>query len=101
MELPSGRSYELAGKVEHGLAVINQAADLRTLWAVFPNPNNVLIPGLEVRVISRLTDESFGQADIEHRATMQTTVVIAFWPIEPTLVEYSPTKRLNDLYGLL
>jgi hypothetical protein len=42
--------------VEHSLAVIDQATDMLTLWAVFPNPNNVLTPGLKVRVISRLTE---------------------------------------------
>lgn len=52
---PGGRTYEQAGKVEHSLAVIDQATML-TLWAVFPNPNNVLTPGLKVRVISRLTE---------------------------------------------
>jgi multidrug efflux pump subunit AcrA (membrane-fusion protein) len=51
-----GRTYEQAGKVEHSLAVIDQATDMLTLWAVFPNPNNVLTPGLKVRVISRLTE---------------------------------------------
>jgi membrane fusion protein, multidrug efflux system len=56
LELPGARTYEQAGKVEHSLAVIDQATDMLTLWAVFPNPNNVLIPGLKVRVISRLTE---------------------------------------------
>jgi membrane fusion protein, multidrug efflux system len=56
LELPSGRTYEHAGKVEHSVAVIDQATDMLTLWAAFPNPNNVLIPGLKVRVVFRLTD---------------------------------------------
>jgi membrane fusion protein (multidrug efflux system) len=54
LELPSGRTYAHVGQVEHSLAVIDQATDMLTLWAVFPNPDNVLIPGLKVRVISRL-----------------------------------------------
>jgi membrane fusion protein (multidrug efflux system) len=56
LELPSGRTYEHAGKVEHSVAMIDQATDMLTLWAVFPNPDNVLIPGLKVRVVFRLTD---------------------------------------------
>jgi membrane fusion protein, multidrug efflux system len=56
LELPSGRTYGHGGKVEHSLAMIEQGTDTLTIWAVFPNPNNVLIPGLKVRVISRLTD---------------------------------------------
>jgi membrane fusion protein, multidrug efflux system len=56
LELPSGRTYEHAGKAEHSVAVIDQATDMLTLWAVFPNPDNVLIPGLKVRVVFRLTD---------------------------------------------
>jgi membrane fusion protein, multidrug efflux system len=56
LELSSGRTYEHAGKVEHSLAMIDQGTDALTLWAVFPNPSNVLIPGLKVRVISRLTE---------------------------------------------
>ncbi len=56
LELPSGRTYEHGGKVEHSLAMIDQASDTLTLWAVFPNPNNILIPGLKVRIISRLAD---------------------------------------------
>jgi multidrug efflux pump subunit AcrA (membrane-fusion protein) len=56
LELPSGRTYDYAGRVEHSLAVIDQGTDTLTLWAVFSNPTNVLIPGLKVRVIFRLTD---------------------------------------------
>ena len=56
LELPSGRTYQHAGSVEHSLAVIDQTTDMLTLWAVFPNPNNGLIPGLKVRVISRLNN---------------------------------------------
>lgn len=56
LELPGGRSYEHPGQMEHSLAMIDPANDMLTLWALFPNPNNVLVPGLKVRVISRLTD---------------------------------------------
>jgi membrane fusion protein (multidrug efflux system) len=56
LELPSGHLYEHIGKAEYSVTQIDQATDMMTLWAVFPNPNNVLVPGLKVRIISRLTD---------------------------------------------
>jgi membrane fusion protein, multidrug efflux system len=56
LELPSGRTYEHTGQVEYTASLIDHATDMLTLWAVFPNPNNVLIPGLKVRVVSCLTD---------------------------------------------
>jgi RND family efflux transporter MFP subunit len=56
LELPSGRLYEHTGKAEYSVTQIDQATDMMTLWALFPNPNNVLVPGLKVRVISRLPE---------------------------------------------
>jgi hypothetical protein len=29
-----------------------------TVWSVFPNPHNVLVPGLKVHVISHLADQT-------------------------------------------
>jgi membrane fusion protein (multidrug efflux system) len=57
LELPSGRTYELSGKPDRG-ANIDQSTDATTVWAVFPNPHNVLIPGLKVHVISHLADQT-------------------------------------------
>ena len=56
LELPSERIYEFSGKPDRG-ASIDQSTDMTTVWAVFPNPHNVLIPGLKVHVISRLADQ--------------------------------------------
>jgi membrane fusion protein, multidrug efflux system len=56
LELPSGRIYEHSGKSEYSGGEIDQSTGMMTLWAEFPNPGNVLVPGLKVRVISRLTD---------------------------------------------
>ena len=58
LELPSERIYELSGKPESHGEQIDQSTDVMTVWAVFPNPQNVLVPGLKVHVISRLADET-------------------------------------------
>ena len=57
LELPSDRTYELSGKPEPRGPDIDQSTDVTTVWALFPNPHNVLVPGLKVRVISRLADQ--------------------------------------------
>ena len=57
LELPSERIYELSGKAEPRGPDIDQSTDVSTIWAEFPNPHNVLVPGLKVRVISRLADQ--------------------------------------------
>jgi membrane fusion protein, multidrug efflux system len=56
LELPSGRVYEHSGKPEYSGGEIDQSTGMMTLWAEFSNPGNVLVPGLKVRVISRLID---------------------------------------------
>ena len=56
LELPSGRIYEHSGKSEYSGGEIDQSTGMMTLWAEFSNPGNVLVPGLKVRVISRLVD---------------------------------------------
>ena len=57
LELPSERIYELPGKLESHGEQIDQSTDVMTVWAVFPNPHNVLVPGLKVRVISHLAEQ--------------------------------------------
>jgi membrane fusion protein (multidrug efflux system) len=57
LELPSERMYELPGKPEPHGEEIDQSTDVMTVWAVFPNPHNVLVPGLKVEVISHLADQ--------------------------------------------
>ena len=56
LELPSGRIYEHFGKPEYHGGEIDQSTDMMTVWAEFPNPDNVLVPGLKVHVISRLAN---------------------------------------------
>lgn len=54
LELPTERTYELSSRpLPHGEG-IEQSTDVTTEWAVFPNPHNVLIPGLKVHVLSHL-----------------------------------------------
>src|ERR1700722_15277803 len=58
LELPSERMYELSGKPDPHGEEIDQSTDVMTVWAVFPNPHNVLVPGLKVHVISHLADQT-------------------------------------------
>jgi multidrug efflux pump subunit AcrA (membrane-fusion protein) len=58
LELPSERIYEFSGKPEPQGEDIDQSTDVTTEWAVFPNPHNVLVPGLKVHVISHLADQT-------------------------------------------
>jgi membrane fusion protein (multidrug efflux system) len=58
LELPSERIYEFSGKPEPQGEDIDQSTDVTTEWAVFPNPHNILIPGLKVHVISHLADQT-------------------------------------------
>ena len=57
LELPSERIYEHSGRPEYHGGQIDPSTDMMTVWAQFPNPDNVLVPGLRVRVISRLADQ--------------------------------------------
>jgi membrane fusion protein (multidrug efflux system) len=58
LQLPSDRTYELTGKPEPHGEQIDQSTDVMTVWALFPNPHNVLVPGLRVHVISHLADQT-------------------------------------------
>ena len=58
LELPSDRVYELSGTPEPHGEQIDQSTDVMTVWAVFPNPHNILVPGLKVHVISHLADQT-------------------------------------------
>ena len=58
LELPSERTYELSGEPEPHGEEIDQSTDVMTVWALFPNPHNVLVPGLKVHVISHLADQT-------------------------------------------
>src|SRR5262249_36187134 len=56
LELPSGRIYGRSSKPEYLGSQIDQSTGMLTIWAEFSNPDRVLLPGLKVRVISRLND---------------------------------------------
>ena len=57
LELPSHSIYELSGTLESHGEQIDQTTDVMTVWAVFPNPHNVLVPGLKVHIISHLAGQ--------------------------------------------
>jgi membrane fusion protein, multidrug efflux system len=54
LELPSGRVYDHPGKPEYQGGEIDQSTGMLTVWAEFPNPDQVLLPRLKVHVVSRL-----------------------------------------------
>jgi membrane fusion protein, multidrug efflux system len=54
LELPSGHVYPHPGKAEYQGGEIDQSTGMLTVWAEFPNPDRVLLPGLKVHVVSRL-----------------------------------------------
>jgi membrane fusion protein, multidrug efflux system len=54
LQLPSGRAYDHPGKPEYQGGQIDQSTGMLTVWAEFPNPDQVLLPGLKVHVVSRL-----------------------------------------------
>jgi membrane fusion protein (multidrug efflux system) len=56
LELLSGRTYERSGKPGYQSSQIDESTGMMTLWAEVSNPDNVLVPGLKVRVISLLSD---------------------------------------------
>jgi membrane fusion protein, multidrug efflux system len=55
LELPSGRTYEHSGKAEYQGSEIDKSTGMLTVWGEFSNPDQILLPGLKVRVISRLS----------------------------------------------
>lgn len=52
LELPDGEHYPHPGTPRFESAQIDPATGTLTTWAVFPNPDGVLVPGLDVRVVS-------------------------------------------------
>jgi membrane fusion protein (multidrug efflux system) len=58
LELPSERIYEHTGKPEYRGGQIDPWTGMITVWAEFPNPHKVLVPGLKVHVISHLADQT-------------------------------------------
>lgn len=52
--LPSGSSYSHRGRPKFESAEIDRETGDLTTWAEFPNPDGVLVPGLNVKVISEI-----------------------------------------------
>jgi len=49
LQLEDGRNYPLEGKLELTDVTVDQTTGSVTLRAIFPNPDNILLPGLYVR----------------------------------------------------
>lgn len=52
LEPPSGKPYAHRGTPVHESAEIDRTTGALTTWAEFPNPDGILVPGLQVKVIS-------------------------------------------------
>ena len=52
LRLPSGAHYPEGGRALFESAEIDPATQAITVWGEFPNPTGVLIPGLDVTVLS-------------------------------------------------
>lgn len=52
--LPSGSTYSHRGRPQFESAEIDRETGDLTTWAEFPNPDGVLVPGLNVKVISEI-----------------------------------------------
>ncbi len=50
LQLETGKTYPLAGRIEFAESVVDQTTGTVTLRARFPNPDGVLLPGMFVRV---------------------------------------------------
>jgi membrane fusion protein (multidrug efflux system) len=51
LKLEDGSDYPLAGKLQFADVTVDQATGAVNLRAIFPNPNDVLLPGMFVRAI--------------------------------------------------
>lgn len=54
LELPSGRAYPHSGEPKFESAEIDRTSGMLTTWAEFPNPDGILVPGLEVRILAHI-----------------------------------------------
>lgn len=52
--LQSGHDYAHSGTPKFESAEIDQTSGMLTTWAEFPNPDGILVPGLEIRVLSHV-----------------------------------------------
>lgn len=54
LQLPSGEAYPHKGHPRFESAQIDKATGMLTTWAEFPNPDGILVPGLQVGVRSTI-----------------------------------------------
>ena len=57
LRLPSGETYENAGRPKFESAELDTETGMLTIWGRFPNPQGVLIPGLEVTILARISNK--------------------------------------------
>ena len=70
LRLADGSRYGLPGVIEFSDNEISPETGTLAVWALFPNPNEVLLPGSVVSVISRSTQST--QAIVVPQAAVQT-----------------------------
>lgn len=58
LQLPSGEIYAYPGEPKFESAHLDEKTAMLTTWGEFPNPDGVLIPGLDVTVISEIAGAS-------------------------------------------
>lgn len=54
LKLPSGRVYAHRGTPKFESAEVDRTSGMLTTWGEFPNPDGILVPGLEVRVQAQI-----------------------------------------------
>ncbi|GAA0333999.1 efflux RND transporter periplasmic adaptor subunit [Sphingomonas oligophenolica] len=52
LKLENGTDYPQAGRIEFAEATVDQSTGSVTIRARFPNPNNLLLPGMFVRIVT-------------------------------------------------
>ena len=60
LRLPSGEIYNEEGQPKFESANLDPETKMLTTWAEFPNPDNLLIPGLDVEIVSRISGSRTG-----------------------------------------
>lgn len=70
LRLADGSRYDLPGMIEFSDNEISPETGTLAVWALFPNPNEILLPGAVVSVLSRTTVPT--QAVVVPQAAVQT-----------------------------
>lgn len=60
IRLPTGELYPFEGRPKFESAQLDEKTGMLTTWGEFPNPDSVLIPGLEVTVLSTIATTPAG-----------------------------------------